>query len=116
MPEQLKKCPFCGGEAVRFDIPCQPGYVLFGCSDDDCCGAETAETLVEWNSRPLEDALAEGLHKILHHHTHGTKQERHGNTTMTCLDALKKAGYPVSAPIRDGELEIKFPDHAPGEH
>jgi Lar family restriction alleviation protein len=63
MPDQLKPCPFCGGQNVKCDNERDKrGYtVYFGkCFDCGAMGHDTRnydKATAAWNTRPIEDAL-----------------------------------------------------------
>ena len=55
--DELKACPFCGSRNTTFDYyeiscPQELGTIVV-CND---CGA-SAKSIVDWNTRPIEDAL-----------------------------------------------------------
>ena len=57
MSDELKACPFCGGSNTTLDYyeiscPQELGTIVV-CND---CGA-SAKSIVDWNTRPIEDAL-----------------------------------------------------------
>lgn len=54
MSEELKPCPFCGGDAVVMSDT-EDGLMI-GCGGDNC-GFMGYYDEIGWNSRPLEDAL-----------------------------------------------------------
>jgi hypothetical protein len=54
MSEELKPCPFCGGNAHRWDLD-HPDNVT--CGGPLYLGHEIYMTDEQWNNRPLEDAL-----------------------------------------------------------
>ena len=65
MTENLKRCPFCGGEASLVDG--SDSGVFAGCSN--CCSCTEFfktknEALKAWNSRPLEDELHGKIGKL----------------------------------------------------
>ena len=65
MSDELKPCPFCGGEAKLYPLEAvESPDDLFCCSDDDCIGAEPPATREEWNHRPLEDALQKRIEDL----------------------------------------------------
>jgi transcription elongation factor Elf1 len=57
MSDELKACPFCGSSNTTLDYyeisgPQELGTIVV-CND---CGA-SAKSIVDWNTRPIEDAL-----------------------------------------------------------
>jgi len=57
MMDELKACPFCGSSNTTLDYyeiscPQELGTIVV-CND---CGA-SAKSIVDWNTRPIEDAL-----------------------------------------------------------
>ena len=65
MTENLKRCPFCGGEASLVDG--SDSGVFAGCSN--CCSCTEFfktknEALKAWNSRPIEDELHGKIEKL----------------------------------------------------
>ena len=60
MSEELKPCPFCGGEDVEH-LPDGFGNWLVGCVTCDyriqCVDCTEEEAIRYWNTRPTEDAL-----------------------------------------------------------
>ena len=57
MSDELKACPFCGGSNTTLDYyeisgPQELGTIVV-CNE---CGA-SAKSIVDWNNRPIEDAL-----------------------------------------------------------
>lgn len=58
--DELKSCPFCGGEASAEGI----GGNNVGCNDAECPGYTTNCSTITWNRRaalPADDALIEKL-------------------------------------------------------
>jgi hypothetical protein len=55
---ELKKCPFCGGEA-QVNTWTMHGITESRCfcSNSDCPNSVRTVALEQWNSRPIEDAL-----------------------------------------------------------
>ena len=63
MSDELKPCPFCGSSNTTLDYyeisgPQELGTIVV-CND---CGA-SAKSIVDWNTRPIEDALRAQLEK-----------------------------------------------------
>ncbi|HMD89448.1 MAG TPA: hypothetical protein VKF38_09825 [Anaerolineaceae bacterium] len=58
MDEKLRPCPWCGKPAIvrNFGNTVQ-------CSDNECCG-HAAMIRIDWQTRPLEDALIEAGNKL----------------------------------------------------
>lgn len=69
---ELKNCPFCGSEPEYFDNSGEGRTNMCWCTNR-MCSARDPMTVVEWNTRPLEDALqskleiaVEALNKVPH--------------------------------------------------
>jgi len=52
MSEELRPCPFCGVDYYEISGPQELGAIVV-CNE---CGA-SAKSIVDWNTRPIEDAL-----------------------------------------------------------
>ena len=64
MTENLKRCPFCGGEAKCIEYYGLYHVVCCDCytTGRDCQSIETA--CKAWNSRPIENELNEKIEKL----------------------------------------------------
>ena len=68
MSEELKRCPFCGGEATLCDYGKEWFYIV--CGD---CGVVTDHVSAEeiavriWNTRPVEDRLKAENEALIRH-------------------------------------------------
>ena len=64
MTENLKRCPFCGGEAKCIEYYGLYHVVCCDCytTGRDCPSIETA--CKSWNSRPIENELNEKIEKL----------------------------------------------------
>ena len=64
MTENLKRCPFCGGEAKCIEYYGLYHVVCCDCytTGRDCPSIETA--CKAWNSRPIENELIEKIEKL----------------------------------------------------
>ena len=64
MTENLKRCPFCGGEAKCIEYYGLYHVVCCDCytTGRDCTSIETA--CKAWNSRPIENELNEKIGKL----------------------------------------------------
>ena len=64
MTENLKRCPFCGGEAKCIEYYGLYHVVCCDCytTGRDCPSIETA--CKAWNSRPIENELTERIWKL----------------------------------------------------
>ena len=64
MTENLKRCPFCGGEAKCIEYYGLYHVVCCDCytTGRDCPSIETA--CKSWNSRPIENELTERIGKL----------------------------------------------------
>ena len=64
MTENLKRCPFCGGEAKCIEYYGLYHVVCCDCytTGRDCPSIETA--CKAWNSRPIENELTERIGKL----------------------------------------------------
>lgn len=58
MSEELRPCPFCGGEA-QVNTWTMRGITESRCfcSNSDCPNSVRTVALEQWNTRPIEDAL-----------------------------------------------------------
>lgn len=56
MSDELKPCPFCGGNAHSFS------GVTIGCGNRRCPMADDQET---WNTRPIEDNLRDVVRELV---------------------------------------------------
>lgn len=69
MTQELKACPYCGGEAEIDEIAGGIGALFFAsCKDDDCCGyridpwvkhSRRIEAAQHWNTRTPDSVIAE---------------------------------------------------------
>ena len=62
--DELKACPFCGSSNTTLDYyeiscPQELGTIVV-CND---CGA-SAKSIVDWNTRPIEDALKQRIAEL----------------------------------------------------
>ena len=57
--KELKKCPFCGSEADIF-----LGTRITYCTNSECMQSKRIIPMGEWNTRPIEDELAEQITAI----------------------------------------------------
>lgn len=74
MTQELKACPFCGGEAEIDEIAGGIGALFFAsCKDDDCCGyridpwvkhSRRIEAAQHWNTRTPDSVIAELVEAI----------------------------------------------------
>ena len=64
MTEELKRCPFCGGEAKCIEYYGLYHVVCYDCytTGRDCPSIETA--CKAWNSRPIENELHKKIEKL----------------------------------------------------
>ena len=64
MTEELKRCPFCGGEAKCIEYYGLYHVVCCDCytTGRDCPSIETA--CKAWNSRPIENELTERIEEL----------------------------------------------------
>ena len=67
MSEELKSCPFCGGDSVT--LQSLGDHTRAGCVD---CGAEVTRpmglyrnAMIEWNTRPIEDDLRNRIAELV---------------------------------------------------
>ena len=61
--QELKPCPFCGGEETWLDDTMAPHYYQRNCVD---CGAGP-DHAGDWNTRPIEDELRKDLERLADH-------------------------------------------------
>lgn len=93
-PEQLKPCPFCGGEA---ELSSDMGMHEVVCANQDVCGGTSgsweskSQALRAWNSRtalpPSRDAAVEELVSALDEIAYGTGCTQ---TYSGCRDECRK--------------------------
>lgn len=64
MTENLKRCPFCGGEAKCIEFYGLYHVICCNChiAGKDCPRRESAVSA--WNNRPIEDAQAEEIKRL----------------------------------------------------
>ena len=64
MTEELKRCPFCGGEAKCIEFYGLYHVICCNChiAGKDCPRRESAVSA--WNTRPIEDELVEKIGKL----------------------------------------------------
>ena len=64
MTEELKRCPFCGGEAKCIEFYGLYHVICCNChiAGKDCSTRESAVSA--WNTRPIEDELVEKIGKL----------------------------------------------------
>ena len=64
MTEELKPCPFCGGEAKCIEFYGLYHVICCNChiAGKDCSTRESAVSA--WNTRPIEDELVEKIGKL----------------------------------------------------
>ena len=64
MTEELKRCPFCGGEAKCIEFYGLYHVICCNChiAGKDCPSIETA--CKAWNSRPIENELHKKIEKL----------------------------------------------------
>lgn len=58
MSEELKKCPFCGGDAKLDD------HVFAHCDNSGCGAAQWLFHVKTWNTRPIESALQQRIGEL----------------------------------------------------
>lgn len=67
MSEELRECPFCGGEDVEH-LPDGFGNWLVGCVTCDyriqCVSCTEDEAIRKWNNRPAENALKADVERL----------------------------------------------------
>jgi len=68
MSEELKPCPFCGGEA-ELQTPELTGDLCGTVMCMDCYGSgpskdDWRDALIAWNTRPIEDGLTEEIDRL----------------------------------------------------
>ena len=94
--DQLKPCPFCGGEAELWDNKME--YRLYGvlCKECDCMTpyAVTGEEAVEvWNRREPIDKIVEQLGNAKDEFSGGTLQEEYyWRGINKAIEIVKKGG------------------------
>jgi Lar family restriction alleviation protein len=71
MSEELKPCPFCGGDAslivkTFFGLPEEDVYTVAcnDCKSQSCYSDDHKETIKIWNTRPAEDALKAEVERL----------------------------------------------------
>ena len=84
MTENLKRCPFCGGEAKCIEYYGLYHVVCCDCytTGRDCTSIETA--CKAWNSRPIENELNEKIEKL------EAENKRLREALESILDAAQK--------------------------
>ena len=92
MTENLKRCPFCGGEAKCIEYYGLYHVVCCDCytTGRDCTSIETA--CKAWNSRPIENELNEKIGKL----------EAENKRLREALESIKEMSSYLSA----GEITI----------
>lgn len=59
--DKPKQCPFCGSTPREHII-----YKWYRCPSGGCLGSKAWVTLLEWNTRPVEDALQAEVDNLKH--------------------------------------------------
>ena len=92
MTEELKRCPFCGGEAKCIEYYGLYHVVCCDCytTGRDCPSIETA--CKAWNSRPIENELHKKIEKL----------ESENKRLREALESIKEMSSYLSA----GEITI----------
>jgi BMFP domain-containing protein YqiC len=109
MMDELKACPFCGSSNTTLDYyeiscPQELGTIVV-CND---CGA-SAKSIVDWNTRPIEDALnariaeLEAENDILKDHLREAKNILIDKNLQ--IDSLYEEGYKLQQRIAELEAE-----------
>jgi ssDNA-binding Zn-finger/Zn-ribbon topoisomerase 1 len=96
---ELKPCPFCGGEAVARSWPSSDGETWYvGCDDDNdcpceshaCFGEDRAEALAAWNTRKGEEQAVKAEQSRLLSLAEEIVEESHTIDAWGVVEELKR--------------------------